>query len=74
LPTSSISKCIMPRPLTETPPAMYAQWAHLPMDPKAAEQLLDDEIAFFKNESGIHDTEALKAHILAIRDEAFKLC
>jgi len=32
-----------------------------------------EELAFFKQETGIHDDAALNAHILAVQDEAFKV-
>jgi len=31
------------------------------------------ELAFFKQETGLHDDAALNAHILAVQDEAFKV-
>ncbi|KZV88673.1 hypothetical protein EXIGLDRAFT_772461 [Exidia glandulosa HHB12029] len=48
-------------------PAHY----NLPIDPSAY-SLQPDEAAFFKEQTGLHDDEVLKEHILAVQAEAYQ--
>ena len=37
-------------------------------------ELADEDLAFFKQQTGIQDEEELKAHILQVQAEAYKVC
>ncbi|KAK0459030.1 uncharacterized protein EV420DRAFT_1642728 [Desarmillaria tabescens] len=36
--------------------------------------LTEDEVAFFKSQTGIEDDAALKSHIVSVQEEAYKIC
>ncbi|PBK67606.1 hypothetical protein ARMSODRAFT_889090 [Armillaria solidipes] len=44
-----------------------------PLDPTLY-ALDEDEAAFFKSQTGIEDDTALKSHIFAVQEEAYKIC
>ncbi|KAK0203785.1 hypothetical protein DFS33DRAFT_832041 [Desarmillaria ectypa] len=44
-----------------------------PLDPTLY-ALEEDEAAFFKSQTGIEDDAALKSHIFAVQEEAYKIC
>ncbi|CCM06622.1 uncharacterized protein FIBRA_08902 [Fibroporia radiculosa] len=43
-------------------------------DPDKYYALDDDEITFFKSQTGINDDAALKSHILHVQAQAYEVC
>ncbi|KZV95797.1 hypothetical protein EXIGLDRAFT_734645 [Exidia glandulosa HHB12029] len=57
---------------TEPPDAWYSSRAEEPLDPTFL-SLEDDEAAFFHQQTGIKDKDALQDHIIAVQREAFSV-